>query len=80
MLSGDDSSYSQSGAALNKKVEAFLHSVKFPYTVGCGMTECGPAIAFDHWRNVPSHLLRESRGPHGNHIDSPDPFNQVWKF
>ena len=27
--------------------------------------------------NVPSHLLRESRGPHGNRIDSPDPFNQV---
>ncbi|KIO43262.1 MULTISPECIES: AMP-binding protein [Sanguibacteroides] len=37
------------GAALNKEVEAFLHSVKFPYTVGYGMTECGPAIAFDHW-------------------------------
>ena len=36
------------GAALNKEVEAFLHSVKFPYTVGYGMTECGPAIAFDH--------------------------------
>ncbi len=30
------------------------------------MTECGPAIAFDHWQTFASHLLRESRGPHGN--------------
>ena len=42
------------GAALNKEVEAFLHSVKFPYTVGYGMTECGPAIAFDHWQTFRS--------------------------
>lgn len=37
------------GAALNYEVEKFLTSVKFPYTVGYGMTECGPAIAFDDW-------------------------------
>lgn len=38
------------GAALNHEVESFLASVKFPYTVGYGMTECGPGIAFDNWR------------------------------
>ncbi len=37
------------GAALNLEVEKFLSSVKFPYTVGYGMTECGPAISFDDW-------------------------------
>lgn len=37
------------GAALNHEVEAFLSSVKFPYTVGYGMTECGPGISYDHW-------------------------------
>lgn len=37
------------GAALNFEVEKFLSSVKFPYTVGYGMTECGPAISFDDW-------------------------------
>lgn len=38
------------GAALNFEVEKFLTSVKFPYTVGYGMTECGPAISYDDWR------------------------------
>lgn len=37
------------GAALNFEVEKFLSSVKFPYTVGYGMTECGPAISYDDW-------------------------------
>lgn len=38
------------GAALNHEVEAFLVSVRFPYTVGYGMTECGPGISYDDWR------------------------------
>lgn len=38
------------GAALNHEVEAFLSSVRFPYTVGYGMTECGPGISYDDWR------------------------------
>ena len=38
------------GAALNFEVEKFLTSVRFPYTVGYGMTECGPAISYDDWK------------------------------
>ena len=34
------------GAALNKDVERFLRRCHFPYTVGYGMTECGPLISF----------------------------------
>ena len=34
------------GAALNKDVERFLRRCRFPYTVGYGMTECGPLISF----------------------------------
>lgn len=34
------------GAALNKDVERFLRRCNFPYTVGYGMTECGPLISF----------------------------------
>ncbi len=30
------------GAPLNSEVESFLHKIKFPFTVGYGMTECGP--------------------------------------
>lgn len=37
------------GAALNHEVETFLASVQFPYTVGYGMTECGPGISYDDW-------------------------------
>ena len=29
------------GAALNSDVEKFLRKIRFPYTVGYGMTECG---------------------------------------
>ena len=35
------------GAGLNKKVEKFLRSIGFRYTVGYGMTECGPLIAYE---------------------------------
>lgn len=38
------------GAALNKEVEAFLRSIRFPYTVGYGMTECGPLLSYDNWQ------------------------------
>lgn len=37
------------GAAFNQEVEQFLHSIKFPYTVGYGATECGPIIAYEKW-------------------------------
>ena len=34
------------GAALNPEVDAFLARIGFPYTVGYGMTECGPLITY----------------------------------
>ena len=34
------------GAPLNPEVEAFLHRIKFPVSVGYGMTECAPLICF----------------------------------
>lgn len=37
------------GAAFNKEVEDFLHQIRFPYTVGYGMTECGPLIGYEDW-------------------------------
>ncbi len=38
------------GAPLNREVEEFLHKIKFPFTVGYGMTECGPLISYTPWR------------------------------
>ena len=34
------------GAAFNQDVERFLKMINFPYTVGYGMTECGPIISY----------------------------------
>ncbi len=49
------------GAPLNPEVEQFLHLIKFPFTVGYGMTECGPLISYTPWRRfIPGsagHLL-----------------------
>lgn len=36
------------GAALNREVEEFLMRIKFPITVGYGMTECAPLIGYTH--------------------------------
>ena len=34
------------GAPMNMETEAFLMSIKFPITIGYGMTECAPLISF----------------------------------
>ncbi len=34
------------GAPLNAEVEEFFHKMKFPFTVGYGMTECAPLISY----------------------------------
>lgn len=38
------------GAPMNGEVEAFLKKIGFRFTVGYGMTECGPLISYTHWR------------------------------
>lgn len=37
------------GAAINKEVESFLKAIKFRYTAGYGMTECGPLVTYEQW-------------------------------
>ena len=37
------------GAPFNREAEAFFKKVGFPYTVGYGMTECGPIITYAPW-------------------------------
>lgn len=42
------------GAALSAEVEDLFHKMKFPFTVGYGMTECAPLVAHDrHFNFVP---------------------------
>jgi long-chain acyl-CoA synthetase len=65
------------GAALNKDVEKFLRKIGFPFTVGYGMTECGPLISYAN------HTISraESAGKLVDRmeikIDSEDPHNVV---
>ena len=37
------------GAAMDKEVEEFFYKIKFPFTIGYGMTECGPLISYAPW-------------------------------
>ena len=37
------------GAAMNPEVEEFCYRIKFPFTIGYGMTECGPLISYAPW-------------------------------
>ena len=37
------------GAAFNPEVEKFMRKIHFPFTVGDGMTECAPLIAYSKW-------------------------------
>lgn len=37
------------GSALNEEVERFLMDIGFKFTVGYGMTECGPLISYAPW-------------------------------
>ena len=38
------------GAAFNKEADSFFNSIGFKYTVGYGMTECAPIIAYADWK------------------------------
>ena len=61
------------GAPLNGEVEEFLHRIKFPFTVGYGMTECGPLISYTPWREfIPSSCGRTLPNMESK-VNSPDP-------
>ncbi|MEK6797006.1 MAG: AMP-binding protein [Spirochaetota bacterium] len=61
------------GAALNEEVEAFLHSIDFPYTVGYGMTECGPIITYSDFKYFRPRSVGRTVERMEVKIDSADP-------
>ena len=65
------------GAGLNKDVENFLRSINFPYTVGYGMTECGPLIAYEQWDTYKAGSCGRVVERMEAKIDSEDPVNAV---
>ena len=63
------------GAAFNQEIEAFLRSINFPYTVGYGMTECGPIISYEDWVNFKAGSCGKSAPRMETKILSVDPQN-----
>ena len=61
------------GAAFNQEVEQFLKMIDFPYTVGYGMTECGPIICSSRWDTLKLASCGKATTRMEVRIDSPDP-------
>lgn len=65
------------GAALNNDVESFLNKIKFNYSVGYGMTECGPLISYANWDKTKFTSSGKLVDTLEIKIDSNDPYNEV---
>ena len=65
------------GAPLNHEVEAFFRKIKFPFTIGYGMTECGPLISYEPWNSFRQSSAGRLVDRMEVRIDSKDPYNEV---
>ena len=65
------------GAAFNKEIEQFLKMIEFPYTVGYGMTECGPLVCYEDWNQFKMGSCGKAVDRMEVKILSPDPENIV---
>ena len=65
------------GAAINKEVEDFLKKIKFRYTIGYGLTECGPIVTYEKWETFKKGSVGRTVDRMEIKIDSPDPENIV---
>lgn len=61
------------GAAFNHEVEQFFYTIGFPYTVGYGMTETAPILAYAHWNVVKMGSCGKAALNMEIRIDSEDP-------
>ncbi len=65
------------GAPLNKEVEVFFRKIKFPFTIGYGMTECGPLISYETWTTFRPSSAGKLVDRMEVRIDSDDPYSEV---
>lgn len=63
------------GAGVSSDVEKFLRQVHFPFTVGYGMTECGPLVAYAPWNEQRPGTCGHAVDRMTIEIDSTDPYN-----
>ena len=65
------------GAAFNPEAELFFKKIGFRFTVGYGMTECGPLISYASWDTTKIGASGRPVDTLEVTIDSPDPHNIV---
>ena len=66
------------GAPMNQETESFLMKIKFPITIGYGMTECAPLISFTPDNEFkPGSCGRYLKGLLEVKIDSEDPEHEA---
>ncbi len=66
------------GAPMNQETESFLMKIKFPITIGYGMTECAPLISFTPDNEFkPGSCGRYLKGLLEVKIDSADPEHEA---
>jgi long-chain acyl-CoA synthetase len=65
------------GAPLNPEVEDFLLKIKFPITVGYGMTECAPLISYSHYKDYQANSCGKVLECMEVRIDNEDPTTHV---
>ena len=63
------------GAPLTADVEEFLRKIKFPFTIGYGMTECAPLVTYEWWSTQRPHSCGRVVDGMQVRIDSPDSAN-----
>lgn len=75
-LGGSFSQVIIGGAAMGSDTEEFLRMIKFPFTIGYGMTECGPLISYTYWRDfIPTSAGRTLRPHMETRVQSEDPLS-----
>jgi long-chain acyl-CoA synthetase len=65
------------GAPLNHEVEAFFRKIKFPFTIGYGMTECGPLISYEPSTSFVASSAGRLVDRMEVRINSKDPYHEV---
>ncbi len=65
------------GAALNPDIEKWFKKFGLPFTVGYGMTEAAPLLAYEDWWDFAPKSCGKAVDRIEIRIDSPDPFNTV---
>lgn len=65
------------GAALNEDIEKFFKKVGFRFTIGYGMTECGPLISYAGWKEMRIGSCGKVVDGMEVKIDSNDPIHEV---